>query len=337
MANDGVRLLQLIDELNDAFDVFEANLDLETTAYFADIAPIDKNMQKSYQEGRVCLLVEHYFGNEAIDKCVRALRQYKRPDETVSGRFAGQFPGILFAKNGETVQRDVAQINIIKSEIQACVQDQRRRKRGKRMETYHARNHQEKHEFLHRYLPNAISYQLYRHIDVISVASDDETLSLKTIGFYWGNKNTDKYLSLDQANHYIDKSREMSVSSSIRMEIKEKLANSNLSHRFCLRRTRNDTINISLYFGVGENGGPVTSRTVIPQPIIITDYDSIPKIGLVKHQEPGRRSEIRTGHQWELLDSKLKLYRRPKTPDEFKKDADRALLEVDGLTNTAKT
>lgn len=329
MANDGVRLLQLIDELHDAFDVFEANLVLEDSAYFADIAPIDKDIQKAYQEGRVCLLVKHYFGEQAKQKCIQALRQYKRVDETISGRFSAQFPGILFANNIDTVNRDVAAINLIKSEIQACVQDVRRRKRGKTLESYHARNYRQKHEFLHRHLPNAISYQLYRHIDVVNAGGTDEDNRLKTVSFYWASKNADEYLSLDEAEHYVQNSEEMTVSPGERKGIVQTLRDSNLTHRFCLRKTRNDTINVSLYFGIGDNGRPMTSRTVIQQPIIITGCDKLPKIGLVKHQDPDRRSEVRKGHHWTLLNPKLKLYRRPKTREELRNDAEQALLDVD--------
>ncbi|HBY37762.1 MAG TPA: hypothetical protein DEH24_00010 [Alteromonas sp.] len=319
MANDGTRILQLVEELNDAFDVFESNLELDECAYFAELPAIDEDLKKAYQQGRICLPVRHYVGREAQDKCKAALRQYKRLDKSVSGRFAALYPGILIAENADTVLHDVALINNIKLEIQACVQDKRRRKVGNNIEYYHARNHLEKHEFLHRYLPNAISYQLYRQVDVINVEATDDEHPLKSTSFYWASKNTDRYLDLSAALQYVTASREMTVNAGVRDELKQKIIDSAPTHRFCLRRTRDDSVNLSLYFGAKANGRPLTKTAVASQPIILINAPDKVKINPMTPRNPQKRRESRRGHAWELLNDKLKLYRRPKTHEEREK------------------
>ena len=322
MANDGIRLLQLVEELNDAFDVFQTNLQLderEEYAYFAELPAIDEDLKKAYQQGRICLPVRHYFGEEARHKCKAALRQFKRLDDSVSGRFAALYPGILIAKNADTVLHDVALINKIKLEIQACVQDKRRHKVGNKIEYYHARNHQEKHAFLHRFLPNAISYQLYRQVDVINVEATDDEHPLKSTSFYWASKNTDRYLDLSAALQYVTASREMTVNAGVRDELKQKIIDSAPTHRFCLRRTRDDSVNLSLYFGAKANGRPLTKTAVASQPIILINAPDEVKINPMTPRNPQKRRESRRGHAWELLNDKLKLYRRPKTHEEREK------------------
>ena len=95
---------------------------------------------------------------------------------------AGKYPGILLLENHNDVINTIIAVNSTKTAIKHRVQD-------RKPDGSHGRNHLQKHEFLHQHrYAEIISYQLYRHIDVINCRPDTDT-ALKSVNFYWAYKN----------------------------------------------------------------------------------------------------------------------------------------------------
>ena len=318
MANDRVRFTQLLAQLEDAFDVLTDTMVLAPVGYYAQLPDIYEDDVERYRRGELTLQLGHLTGEAAVRAGVSALRRYQRHDDDVSGKYSGKYPGVLFLENPDDVMETIAVINQLKDDIAACVQDRRLMRRGNKLVAVHQRNHLQKHEFLHAHGEGYIAYQLYRQIDVVNAGADDEMSRLRSVNFHWISKNADKYLDVETAVPFIMAAPPNKLPLSDKVRLRDILHERVNTHRFCVRKTRNDTVNASLYFGTNGTSQPVTTSINASQPILLTNYGRPEKVTVhpLKPHDPTRRRDNRTGSQWECLDDELSLYCRPMTEAE---------------------
>lgn len=309
MVNDFAQFDRLLSELEAFYDSLYNSMRLSPSAYFADIDNITKDNFRAFSSGELQLEHRNLFNGHAQTRCLNALRCFHRASPDISGRVAGKYPGILLLENYDDVKEIITAINRTKTAIKHCVQDRNPKTRG------HRRNHLQKHEFLHQHRgAEIISYQLYRHIDVISCMSDTNT-ALKSVNFYWAYKNADQRLLPDRAKHYL-----YNCNSGLNDEqlqaLSQRIDDTRNSHRFYVRKTRNASVNLSLYYGAAD-GKPIVDTVNAAQPTILVNYEEVPTIRPLPTHKPQKRTANRQGHQWERLNEAMKLYTRPIT------DADR--------------
>ncbi|HAX27401.1 MAG TPA: hypothetical protein DCX94_05665, partial [Alteromonas macleodii] len=87
----------------------------------------------------------------------------------------------------------------------------------------------------------------YRHIDVINCRPDTDT-ALKSVNFYWAYKNADQRLTPERAVLYLYNSKS-GLNDTQLNEIKARIMGTQHTHRFYIRKTRNASVNLSLYYG----------------------------------------------------------------------------------------
>ena len=192
MVNDFARFNGLLTTLDELYESLYSAMRLAPTAYFANIDDITKEDFKAFSAGELMLGHRDMFNVQAQMRCLNALKCFHRPSHDISGRVAGKYPGILLLENHDDVIDTIIAINSTKTAIKHCVQD-------RKPDGSHGRNHLQKHEFLHQHRgAEIISYQLYRHIDVINCRPDTDT-ALKSVNFYWAYKNADQRLTPERA------------------------------------------------------------------------------------------------------------------------------------------
>jgi len=245
-------------------------------------------------------------------RCLNALKCFHRPSHDISGRVAGKYPGILLLENHDDVIDTIAAINSTKTAIKHCVQD-------RKPDGSHGRNHLQKHEFLHQHRgAEIISYQLYRHIDVINCRPDTDT-ALKSVNFYWAYKNADQRLTPERAVLYLYNSKS-GLNDTQLNEIKARIMGTQHTNRFYIRKTRNASVNLSLYYGAAQ-GKPVVNTINAAQPVILCNYEDVPTIRPLSAHVPQKRKANRQGHAWECLNEAINLYTRPISEADNKREA----------------
>jgi hypothetical protein len=315
MANDFALFDSLLTELESLYDALYDEMRLSPTAYFAKIDDVTQEDFKAFSEGALALEHKDMYNVQAQMRCLAALKCFHRSSKDISGRIAGKFPGILLLENYENVEDIIVAINLKKDALKHCVQD-------RKADGSHGRNHLQKHEFLHQHRgQDMISYQLYRHIDVINCFANDETEpALKSVKFYWHYKNADKMLQPDQIISYLSNAKSGMTDIQLN-ELEERITQTRHTHRFYIRKTRNAAVNITLYYGVVD-GKPVLNTINAAQPIFLTNYDTPPKIHPLPAHDISKRSETRKGHPWTLLNAATRLYTRPITEADRKREED---------------
>jgi len=314
MVNDFARFNSLLTTLDDLYESLYSAMRLSPTAYFADIDDVTKEDFKAFSAGELMLGHRDRFNVQAQMRCLNALQCFHRPSRDISGRVAGKYPGILLLENHDDVIDTIVAINSIKTAIKQCVQD------VDPVTGAHRRNHLQKHEFLHQHRgAEIISYQLYRHIDVINCRPDSET-ALKSVNFYWAYKNADQRLLPDRAKHYL-----YNCNSGLNDEqlkaLSQHIDDTRHSHRFYVRKTRNASVNVSLYYGAVD-GKPVVNTINAAQPIILCNYEDAPTIRPLSPHVPQKRKANRKGHAWVCLNEAMNLYTRPITEADRKREND---------------
>jgi hypothetical protein len=309
MVNDFARFNCLLTTLDELYESLYSAMRLSPTAYFANIDYVTKEDFKAFSAGELMLDHCDMFNVQAQIRCLNALKCFHRPSHDITGRLAGKYPGILLLENHEDVIDTIIAINSTKTAIKHCVQD-------RKPDGSHGRNHLQKHEFLHQHRgAEIISYQLYRHIDVINCRPDTDTV-LKSVNFYWAYKNADQRLLPDRAKKYLY-NRNTGLNDEQLKTLSRRIDDTQHSHRFYVRKSRNASVNLSLYYGAHE-GKPVVNTVNAAQPIILFDYDDVPTIRPLSAHVPNKRRENRKGHPWVCLNKAANLFTRPIT------DADRA-------------
>ena len=237
MVNDFARFNGLLTTLDELYESLYSAMRLAPTAYFANIDDITKEDFKAFSAGELMLGHRDMFNVQAQMRCLNALKCFHRSSHDISGRVAGKYPGILLLENHDDVIDTIIAINSTKTAIKHCVQD-------RKPDGSHGRNHLQKHEFLHQHRgAEIISYQLYRHIDVINCRPDTDT-ALKSVNFYWAYKNADQRLTPERAVLYLYNSKS-GLNDTQLNEIKARIMGTQHTHRFYIRKTRNASVNLS--------------------------------------------------------------------------------------------
>ena len=224
---------------------------------------------------------------------------------------AGKYPGILLLENHNDVINTIIAVNSTKTAIKHRVQD-------RKPDGSHGRNHLQKHEFLHQHrYAEIISYQLYRHIDVINCRPDTDT-ALKSVNFYWAYKNADQRFLPDRAEHYL-----YNCNSSLNLKqlkaLSTRIDETQHSHRFYVRKTRNASVNLSLYYEAAR-GKPLVNTINAAQPVILCNYEDVPTICPLSEHVPQKRKANRQGHAWECLSETINLYMRSITEEDKQRE-----------------
>ena len=103
-------------------------------------------------------------------------------------------------------------------------------------------------------------------------------------------------------------------------EIKARIMGTQHTNRFYIRKTRNASVNLSLYYGAAQ-GKPVVNTINAAQPIILCNYEDVPTIRPLSAHVPQKRKANRQGHAWECLNEAINLYTRPITEADNKREA----------------
>ena len=312
MENDFARFNGLLTTLDELYESLYSAMRLAPTAYFANIDDVTKEDFKAFSAGELMLGHRDMFNVQAQMRCLNALKCFHRPSHDISGRVAGKYPGILLLENHDDVIDTIVAINSTKTAIKHCVQD-------RKPDGSHGRNHLQKHEFLHQHRgAEIISYQLYRHIDVINCRPDTDT-ALKSVNFYWAYKNADQRLTPERAVLYLYNSKS-GLNDTQLNEIKARVMGTQHTHRFYIRKTRNASVNLSLYYGASD-GKPMVNTINAAQPVILCNYEDVPTIRPLSAHVPQKRKANRQGHAWECLNEATNLYTRPITEADKKREA----------------
>lgn len=169
-------------------------------AYLADIAPVGKNQEYGFHRGQHVLAITHATNADAIPPLLDSYTQLMRR-ATTSSLFAKRFAGFIVVDPMHPCVQLIAKINALKDDIAACVRDIRHDQDGQPHlsqagRVKHYRNHQQKHEFIHKAIPDVITAQCYRHIPVL-------TQPVRRISYYWATKHAHKSLTYEQAIQHI--------------------------------------------------------------------------------------------------------------------------------------
>ena len=322
MVNDFAHFNTLLTQLESLYDELYDSMRLSPTAYFAKINDVSKEAFTAYSEGKLALEHKDMYNVQAQMRCLAALKCFHRSSQEISGRVSGRFPGILLLENYADVRDVIVAINLKKDALKHCVQD-------RKSDGSHGRNHLQKHEFLHQHRgTDMISYQLYRHIDVINCNNDDEDQpSLKSVNFYWHCKNADKRLDALRAVNYLWNSK-TGLSDAQFHELKTRIMDTAHTHRFYIRKTRKAVVNLSLYYG-SNNGRPIVNTVNASQPIVLANYDTPPVIRPLAPHDINKRKENRKAHVWTELNSTVKLYTRAITDADRKREEEKNKVQID--------
>lgn len=305
MVNDFARFNLLLSELESLYDVLYNDMRCAPTAYFADIDAITKEDFPAFTDGTLMLCHRDKFNVQAQMRCLSALKCFHRQSRDISGRVAGKYPGILLLENPDDVMDTIVAINSTKTAIKHCVQD------IDPVTGAHRRNNLQKHEFLHQHRgAEIISYQLYRHIDVINCRPETDT-ALKSVNFYWAYKNADQRLLPDKAKHYLYNCKSGLNDEQLKA-LSTRIDDTRHTHRFYVRKTRNASVNLTLYYGAID-GKPQVNTINAAQPVILYNYKDVPTIRPLSAHVPQQRRANRQGHPWECLNEAMNLYTRPIT------------------------